>query len=193
MRYSAEAYMAQEAYFRPELFKFLKELRKNNNRAWFLANKDRYESAVRDPCLRFIADLKPHIRKISPHFEVDSRPTGGSLMRIYRDTRFSKDKSPYKTNVGMHFPHRSHSKDSHQPGFYLHLQPGGCFGGGGLWHPDASNLKKIRGAIVSRPRDWQAVLRGGVAVEGATLKRTPLGFDPDHPFIKDLKRKDFIT
>jgi len=88
-----------KSYFTPAVFKFLKELKKNNNRPWFQANKERYEKIVRNPLLDFIGDLGPHLRKISPHIVVDNSPSGGSMFRIYRDTRFAKDKTPYKTHV----------------------------------------------------------------------------------------------
>ena len=91
--------------FGPELFAFLAELELNNNREWFGANRHRYEEHLLEPALAFIEDFAPRLQKISPHFRADARPSGGSLFRIYRDTRFSKDKSPYKTHVGLHFRH----------------------------------------------------------------------------------------
>ena len=109
--------------FRPELFAFLRDLKANNDRVWFARNKERYENDVRGPALDFVADFAPHLEKISPHFVADPRPSGGSLFRIHRDTRFSKDKSPYKPYVGMRFSHEA-AKDAHAPGFYLHLAPG---------------------------------------------------------------------
>ena len=90
----------QRSYFTDEFFRFLRELKKNNNREWFQANKQRYEKEVRDPALQFIADFAPHLKKINSHFLADPRPNGGSLFRIYRDIRFSADKSPYKTHLG---------------------------------------------------------------------------------------------
>ncbi len=121
----------------------------------------------------------------------DPRPSGGSLFRIYRDTRFSKDKSPYKTHAGMHFPVRG-GKDVHTPGFYLHLEPGGCFAAAGLWHPDSAALAKVRDAIVAHPAEWKKA-RTGLPLEAERLRRPPRGYDPDHPFIEDLKRKDFVS
>lgn len=185
--------MARNSYFNPRLFEFLKALKANNNRAWFQANKQQYEAEVKEPMLRFIADFGDALRKISRNFEADPRPVGGSLFRIYRDTRFSQDKSPYKTNVGAHFPHRDGGKDVHAPGFYLHLEPGNCLGGGGLWHPDGPALQKVRDRIVNRPQDWKAVLDRKISISGDTLKRPPLGYDPEHAFIEDLKRKDFYS
>jgi hypothetical protein len=84
--------MSSNPYFTRELFKFLSELRAHNNREWFLRNKERYEQQVRHPLLRFIADLGPGLRKINPHIVADPSPVRGSMMKIYRDIRFSKDK-----------------------------------------------------------------------------------------------------
>src|SRR5262245_16529190 len=114
------------AYFKPALFKFLKDLAKNNNRPWFEENKARFERDVRDPLLSFIGDFASPLAKISKHYLADPRPSGGSMFRIYRDTRFAKDKSPYKTHVAAHFRH-SAGKDVHAPGFYVHLEPGQVF------------------------------------------------------------------
>jgi uncharacterized protein (TIGR02453 family) len=190
--------MAGETHFRPELFAVLRELRENNDRAWFLANKDRYESIVRDPFLRFIADFGPLLRTISRHFVADPRPTGGSLFRVYRDVRFSKDKSPYKTHAAAYFPHGARDKDVHTPGFYLHLEPNGCFVGAGLWHPPTSSLQQVRDAIVAHPGQWKRCISGKAfrarfTFGGETLKRAPGGYDLGHPFIEDLKRKDFVV
>ena len=104
-----------EPSFGPELFSFLEDLAANNDREWFAANKRRYEEHLLEPALAFIEDFAPRLEQISPHFRADPRPNGGSLFRIYRDTRFSKDKTPYKTNVGIHFRHER-AKDAHAPG-----------------------------------------------------------------------------
>jgi uncharacterized protein (TIGR02453 family) len=190
---SASARVASTRSFGPELFRFLKDLKANNDRAWFAENKDRYEREVRNPALDFVEDFAPHLRDISPHFVADPRPSGGSLFRIHRDTRFSKDKSPYKPYVGIQFRHER-AKDAHTPGFYLHLQPGSVFFAAGIWHPDAPTLSKIREAIVEDPSAWQrATGKGSLRLGGDSLKRAPAGFDPEHPLIEDLKRKDFIA
>lgn len=183
--------MVARSHFSPELFRFLRELAKNNSRDWFQANRDRYETALRQPCLRFISDLGPLLRKVSHRLVADPRPSGGSLFRIYRDTRFSKDKSPYKTHAGMYFPVRG-GKDVHTPGFYLHLEPGACFAAAGLWHPDSAALAKVREAIAARPAEWKRA-RAGLSAEAERLRRPPRGYDADHPFIEDLKRKDFVS
>src|SRR4029078_4024466 len=134
----------------PELFAFLEDLRANNDRDWFAANKHRYEEHVLEPALDFVAAFAPYLETISPRFLADARPSGGSLFRIYRDTRFSKDKSPYKTNVGIHFRHER-AKDAHAPGFYLHLGPDEVFAGGGVWHPDTQAATRVREASVAVP------------------------------------------
>ncbi len=185
--------MPKKVYFSPDMFKFLKDLKANNNREWFHANKEIYESAVRNPMLMFISDFRDRLHKISPYFKVDPRPAGGSMFRIHRDTRFARDKSPYKINVGAHFPHNDCGKDVHAPGFYLHIEPGNCMGGGGLWHPDAITLKKVRERIANKTKDWKMVINKGIIIEGEMLKRLPQGYDPEHQFIEDLKRKDFYV
>ena len=181
------------AHFGRGLFRFLRELKANNDREWFQANKERYESEVKEPLLRFIADFGERLRTISRNFEADPRPMGGSMFRIYRDTRFSRDKSPYKTAAAAHFQYRHGGNDVHAPGFYLHLEPGDCMGGGGLWHPDAAALQKVRDRIVQRTKDWKAIADRGIAISGDGLKRPPAGYAPAHPFIEDLKRKDIYT
>ena len=144
------------------------------------------------PSLRFIKDAGPQLKKISPQLVADPKPFGGSLFRIYRDIRFSKDKSPYKTNLAMEFWHKKAGGHS-SPGLYLHIQPGENFLGAGVWHPETSELTKIRKAIANDPNSWRTVLDSKLKLEGDTLKRPPPGFAPDHQFIEDIKRKDFIS
>ena len=177
--------------FGPELFRFLTDLKANNDREWFAENKERYENDVRGPALDFVVGFAPHLESISPHFVADPRPSGGSLFRIHRDTRFSKDKSPYKPYTGIQFRHER-AKDAHTPGFYLHLQPGSVFAGFGIWHPDSPTLGVIREAIADDPKTWQRATKG-IHLAGESLKRAPAGYEPEHPLIEDLKRKDFIA
>mgnify|MGYP001822945259 CR=1 FL=1 len=183
--------------FSPELFAYLRDLKRHNRREWFLENKARYEAAVKEPALQFIADFEPHLRKISPEFLAIPKAVGGSLFRIQRDVRFSKDKSPYKTHVGIRFLHRD-AKNVHAPIFYLHLEPGGSFAGLGVWHPEPPTLEKIRQAIAEDPRGYKkateaARFRKRFEVGGDSLKRPPRGYDPEHPLIEELKRKDFVA
>jgi uncharacterized protein (TIGR02453 family) len=179
-------------YVTRDLFRFLGELRRHNNREWFNANKDRYLAEVRDPLLGFIAAIAPGLRAISPHLAADPHPSRGSLLRIYRDTRFSRDKTPYKTNAGLFFALDA-EKDAEAPGYYLHLAPGEVFMGAGMWRPGGDTLHAIRSAIVGDPSGWKRVRRPGLAHGENTLKRAPRGFDPDHPLAADLKRLSFTT
>ncbi len=186
---------AKTAHFSPAFFRFLRDLKDNNNRPWFETNKTRYEDDVRGPLTQLVVDFAPHLQRISPHFVADPRPSGGSIFRIYRDTRFAKDKTPYKTNAGAHFRHAA-GKDVHTPGFYLHLEPGEVFVGAGLWHPDPPTQNQLRDAIVARPRDWQkikAALPPSFSMDGEQLTRPPRGYDAAHPLIDDLRRKDFVV
>jgi len=180
------------SYFSPQFFSFLRQLARNNNRDWFLRNKPRYEKLILEPSVRFIRDVRPKLKSVSPYLVADPKPFGGSLFRIYRDVRFSKDKSPYKTNVAMEFWHKKTGKKGFS-GLYLHLAPGESFAGAGCWHPDAERLGKVRKAIVSRPEEWRKVKESGLKIDGDSLKRSPVGFDPNHEFIKDLMRKDFTA
>ena len=185
------------AHFSPELFKFLKDLKRHNDRDWFQKNRDRYDEHVRDPLLAFIAEFQSPLKKISPHFVADPRGNGGSMFRIHRDTRFSKDKTPYKTHASAQFRHER-AKDVHAPGFYLHLEPGQVFVGAGIWRPDTASAGKIREAIVEDPVRWKKILsakpfRETLELAGESLKRPPRGLDKEHPLIGDLKRKDFMV
>ncbi len=183
--------------FEPGLIKFIRDLTNNNDREWFEANRDRYEAVMLEPALEFIEAFAPSLRKISPHFVASARRSGGSLFRIHRDVRFSKDKSPYKTHLGIQFRHEA-SKDVHSPGYYLHIQPKESFVGVGIWHPESKTLASIRQAIVDHPAVWNKAAHGKKFEEvfelgGDSLQRPPKGFAPDHPAIEDLKRKDFIA
>jgi uncharacterized protein (TIGR02453 family) len=189
--------MSSQGHFSERTFGFLGKLAKNNNREWFSANKARFEEDVREPAIRFILDFAPLLKAISPHFKADPRGNGGSLFRIYRDTRFSKDKSPFKTHTGIQFRHDL-GKDAHAPGYYLHIEPGGCFIGVGTWRPDGKALLKIREGLGENPSLWEAAVSHPpfgerFELSGESLARPPRGFDPNHPFIEDLKRKDFIA
>jgi uncharacterized protein (TIGR02453 family) len=178
-----------------EVFSFLTELRANNSREWFDANKRRYEQDVKGPLLAFIGGFDAALGKLSEHYVADPKPTGGSLFRIYRDVRFSKDKTPYKTEAGIHFRHER-GKDVHAPGYYLHLAPEASFAACGLWQPETAQQLQIRGAIDRDQQGWRAAKKRAAAASltlgGDSLKRAPKGFTEEHPLIEDLKRKDFI-
>jgi len=187
----------KQPHFTPELFRFMKQLERNNSRAWFERNKERYIEHAREPMSRFIADFAPRLAKISRSFIADPRPVGGSMFRIYRDVRFSKDKRPYKTAATAQFRH-VRGKDVHAPGYYVHLGADGVYAGSGLWHPDAATLAQVRAFLVAHPDRWKRILGGKkfrslLPLGGESLKRPPRGFDPEHPLVEDLKRKDFVT
>ncbi len=186
----------RDAHFTPATFQFLAEIAANNDRNWFAAHKPRYEADVKRPALRFVSDFAPCLARISPRFRSDPRARGGSLFRIHRDTRFSKDKSPYKTHVGIQFRHEA-GKDAHAPGFYLHLEPGSVFAGCGVWRPGGPALGKIREAIDEDPNAWLRAsrdeeFRASFELSGDSLIRAPKGFGSNHPLIEDLRRKDFV-
>jgi uncharacterized protein (TIGR02453 family) len=183
-----------EAGFTPEFFRFLRDLAKNNNRDWFNANKSRYETSVRDPSFAFVRAVGPKLGSLSRHLVADPRPVGGSVMRIYRDIRFSRDKSPYRTTVGIHFPHEPvGSEEEHLPGFFLHLAPGDSWVYAGMWMPEPRRLLQVRQAIVRESTAWKKVRAAVPEIEGEMLKRPPPGFAADHPWIEDLKRKGFTA
>ncbi|HVR78685.1 MAG TPA: TIGR02453 family protein [Acidimicrobiia bacterium] len=187
-------------YFTPALFGFLRELAVNNEKTWWEQNKDRYVTVIREPALEFISDFAPRLAAISTHFVADSRTSGGSLMRPYRDTRFSPDKTPYKTNVGIQFRHET-GKDVHAPGFYIHLEPAGSFAGVGMWRPDAATAGLVRQRIAGHPEEWSDATGSRTFTEvwalehdeDEMLKRVPreLGGDPRHG--DDLRLRSFVA
>jgi len=189
--------MKDRVYFTPDFFKFLRDLSQHNNREWFQENKWRYEEFVRDPLLRFIEDFGPRLHSISPHFIADPRPSGGSLLRIYRDMRFRKDQAPYQTMAAARFPHRAR-KERTAPGLYLHLDPSHCFFACGLWRPDGDSRALVRDEIMRQPEKWKRATKGKTfqanwELSGDSFKRPPPGIDPRHPLATDLMRKDFIA
>lgn len=182
--------------FAPTLFEFLEQLADHNNRPWFQENKRRYELLVLEPAMTFIRAFRPRLTKISPYFVASDQRVGGSLMRVYRDTRFTKGGEPYKTNVGIQFRHEQ-GRDVHAPSFYVHIEPGECFLAAGLWRPDPVALGQVRQAIIARPDRWRRAsgnrrFRERFSLDGNSLKRPPRGFPADHPLAEDLKRTDFI-
>jgi len=183
--------------FTQEFFAFYDELGTNNERAWFQENKPFYERAVQTPMLRFIEAMGPRLAEISKHLLADPRRNGGSMFRIYRDTRFSKDKTPYKTHCACQFRHVL-GKDVHAPGLYMHFSQREFVLGGGIWRPSSAELEKIRTYIDENPEQWirardNAEFRAMYELGGESLKRPPKGYAADHPLLVDLKRKDFVA
>jgi uncharacterized protein (TIGR02453 family) len=191
--------MATRRYagFEVATIEFLRELSRNNNREWFKSNKSRYEEQVLDVALRFIVSMQDPLAEIAPRFVAQPTRVGGSLMRVYRDTRFSKDKMPYKTNVGIQFRHQR-ARDVHAPGFYVHVDPDSVFVGVGMWRPDPDSLRAIRERIAARPAEWHRIagspgFKRRFDLGGEILTRPPRGFGKDHECIEDIKRKSFIA
>ena len=184
------------ASFDKQTIAFLEELAANNNREWFKENKPRYEEQVLDVALHFIQSMQEPLAKIAPHFTAIPQRMGGSLMRVYRDTRFSKNKLPYKTNIGIQFRHEQ-ARDVHSPGYYVHIDPDQVFLGVGMWRPDSDSLRSIRERIVAKPAEWRrttadAKFRRHFRLGGESLSRPPRGFDREHEHIGDIKRKSFM-
>ncbi|MGI9264832.1 MAG: DUF2461 domain-containing protein [Gammaproteobacteria bacterium] len=189
--------MARYARFEQHTIRFLEELSANNNREWFKEHKSRYEEEVLDVALRFIISMQEPLADIAPRFKAVPTRVGGSLMRVYRDTRFSKNKLPYKTNIGIQFRHEQ-AKDVHSPGYYVHIEPGEVFVGAGMWRPDSDPLRGIRDRIAAKPAEWHRAIGGesfgrNFSLGGEKLTRPPRGFDKEHDCIEDIKRKSFIA
>ena len=185
------------ARFGAETIAFLTELKNNNNREWFNENKTRYEEQVLDVALRFIQSMQGPLAQFAPRFTAIPKRMGGSLMRVYRDTRFSKNKTPYKTNIGIQFRHEQ-ARDVHAPGYYVHIDPDEVFVGVGMWRPASEALLGVRQRIAEKPAAWEKVrddkaFASHFKLGGESLTRPPRGFDKDHPQIADIRRKDFIA
>lgn len=184
-------------YFSEASLKFLRGLARNNDKAWFAAHKAQYEEHVRQPFLRLLTDLQPELATVSPHFRSDPKTVGGSLFRIYRDARFSNDKSPYKSWQGARLYHER-SKQVAAPSFYIHLQPGECFVGAGLWHPEPDTQRRVRQFIFDNPGSWKKAAHDAKFrkrfdfEESEKLVRPPRGFPADFEFIEDLKHRNFV-
>jgi len=191
----AKSVSAAKSPFSSKLFEFLRELKNNNEREWFAENKARYEKDVLFAAMDFVTQMQPRLAKHSRYLLAEPKRVGGSIMRIYRDTRFGKDKTPYKTNVGFHFRH-SIGGDVHAPGLYVHLEPDACFIAAGIWMPPTEPLAAIRQSIMDDQSSWNKVRNNKKFVarfklDGDSLKTAPRGIDPNHPVIEDLRRKSF--
>jgi len=180
--------------FPREGLSFLRQLKKNNTRDWFNSHKVEYESLVKLPMQSFVVDLMLPMSRLAPEFDVHPKR---SIFRIYRDARFSKNKTPYKTNVAAVFHLRGHWQES--AGFYIHVEPGGVYVGGGIYMPDSRQLKSIRTSLVEQPKEFLSIienprfLKRFGAIEAEKLRRIPQGFPADHWMGEWLKYKQFIA
>ena len=176
---------------------YLKDLKKNNNRDWFLANKKRYDVAKKE-FETFIDELILEIAKFDNSI---SHYTGKDcIFRIYRDIRFSKDKSPYKTHFGAHITSAAKKSDIHtRAGYYIHIEPGGSMLGGGAYMPAGPWIKAIRQEIAYNSEEFKKIINGASfkkyfgEMEGEKLVKAPQGYEPDHPEIELLKYKSFLA
>lgn len=186
------------SYFSERSLKFMRGLARHNDREWFHANKQDYEQYVRAPFLALITDLQPALLEVSEHYRADPKTVGGSLFRIHRDTRFSGDKAPYKLWQGARLFH-ARSREVEAPSFYIHLQPGNCFVGAGLWHPEPETLRRIRQFIVDNPGSWAAAAHAKPfrkrfdLDDSEMLVRPPRGYPADFVHLDDLRRKNHVA
>ena len=168
---------------------FLSDLAQNNNKAWFEANRARYEREVRAPAVAFVEAIAPRLAGIAPQLGAVATGTGSSISRMHRDTRFSADKSPFKDWIGFHFRGESGKEG---PGLYLRIAPDRCGIGVGIWMLEPADLRKVRQRMAAG-QDWAPVRAaldaGGFSFIGDSLKRTPKEFPADHPFAEDLRRQ----
>jgi uncharacterized protein (TIGR02453 family) len=193
--------------FSPDAIQFLVDLRANNSRDWFQPRKAEYERLLKRPMEELCEALEAEFRARGIPLHADAAK---SPFRIYRDTRFSKDKSPYKSHVAASFgwagdgvdaaAGRSHTENVHASGGYFHLQPGEIYVGGGVWHPEPSWLKSFRDRMLADYDGFRRIVEapafveafGQVGDDGESLKRVPSGYPADHP-AADLLRKKNVT
>ena len=204
---AAPAATTPEARFAPAALTFLRQLSRNNRREWFEEHRDRYERDVRAPMLALIEEVDALLGDVAPEIVGERRR---SMFRIHRDVRFSKDKSPYKTNAAVWFFHRDVQRarggetaggNVHGgAGFYFQIAPDECFTGGGLWMPPRPALAQVRDRLAARPLEWEAIVgapafrrRFGALDAEAMLTRVPRGFAPDHPAAEWLRYQSFTA
>jgi uncharacterized protein (TIGR02453 family) len=182
--------------FPKEGIKFLSRLKRNNNRRWFEEHKKEYEEFVKLPMYSFIAAMQEHFNRFAPEFDLNPKR---SVFRIYRDIRFSNDKTPYKTHIAAHFVLRGKPKGFLGSGYYVEIAPGELYTGGGIYIPDGDQLKKIRKAISARGKEFLSIVTNErfkklfYPLEWARLQRIPKGYDEDDPMAEWLKFKQFFV
>jgi uncharacterized protein (TIGR02453 family) len=182
--------------FPKEAIKFLRRLKKNNTREWFGTHKDEFEDFVKTPMDALVTSLEPGFESFAPDFDLNPKK---AIFRIYRDVRFSKDKSPYKTHIAAHFVVAGGPKGLEGSGYYLHIEPGEVFLGGGIYIPSGDQIKKIRRAIADNPKEFLGIIKNkGFRKQfgdlpGEKLRRVPAGYAPDDPMADYLKLKQFFV
>lgn len=184
------------AGFPKQAIEFFKKLKRNNNREWFEKHKHEYDEFAKIPMQSLLATLQSEFTAFAPEFDMNPKR---AIFRIYRDVRFSKDKTPYKTHIAAHAVLRGMPKGFLGSGYYFHVDPNDCFVGGGIYLPDGDQLKKIRKAVANRGKEFLEIIndkkfkkRFGV-IDGEKLKRIPQGYDETHPMAEWLKLKQFFV
>jgi uncharacterized protein (TIGR02453 family) len=186
--------------FRPAAFQFFRGLKRNNRREWFEARREIYETQVRAPIRELLEELDVRLATLAPELAGDPRK---SIFRIHRDIRFSKDKSPYKTNAGFWINHRGLGRSAAAvvhggAGLYFHFEPRASMIAAGIWMPPQPALVRIRGAMVADLRGFEDTLRllrrqfGSLSQE-AVLQRVPRGYAATHPAADWLRYKSFTV
>jgi uncharacterized protein (TIGR02453 family) len=188
---------------RPAAFTFFRQLARNNNKPWFEEHRTVYEQEVKGPLRDLVEEVDVRLGQVAPEFVGDPKR---SMFRIYRDVRFSKDKSPYKTAAGVWFYHadagRKVGKDAEGggAGIYFHFAPDGCFSAGGIWMPAGTVLSKLRDGLAEDHAGFERIIgeakfkrRFGAMDEEAMLKRMPRGYAEDHPAARWLRYKSFTV
>lgn len=182
--------------FPPEALRFFRRLKKNNNREWFLVHKGEFEDFVKTPMQALVSALQPGFQSFAPEFDLNPAK---AIFRIHRDVRFSKDKSPYKTNIAAHFVIPGNKKGVEGSGYYLQIAPGDVFLGGGIYIPDSDQLKNIRRALSTRRKEFLRIINNTAfrnqfgTLEGNRLQRIPTGYRADDPLAEFLKLKQFFV
>lgn len=181
--------------FTQKTLSFLRALKRNNDRVWFQARKPQYEEHVRGPMVALLERLATDLRNFAPELVCDPRV---SLYRIYRDTRFSPDKSPLKTHVAAHFPAKGFARGE-GAGLYVHVSPDDVWIGGGLYMPSASDLRLIREHIAANYRGLSRIVNGAAfrqavgELGGEQLSTMPRGYLKAHPAADYLRFKQFLA
>jgi uncharacterized protein (TIGR02453 family) len=181
--------------FPPEALKFLRQLKRNNNREWFQAHKEIYELKIKAPMTELVLELGDTIQPLAPELFVEPKR---ALFRIYRDIRFSTDKSPYKTHVAAMFYPRVIPKNTGAC-LYFHIEPAEIMIAGGVYVPDSATQRALRQHIAGNWEEFQAITKergfkkmfGGL--QGERLVRLPSGYSADHPAIEVLRQKQFFV
>ncbi len=178
----------------PDLFRFLDELKKNNNKDWFDTNRSRYKD-LRQQFMNFVTLLIHQLSQLDP--SLNGLEASQTVFRINRDIRFSKDKSPYKTNMGAYIA--PGGKKSFSPGYYLHVEPGGSMIAGGMYMPPSKELKMVRKEILENTDEFKQIINNPDfkktfgELHGEKLKTAPQGFPKDHPEIDLMRYKSYTV